>query len=453
MNEENKATLLLVEDEAPQRRILAGYLAKRGYRVVEAGDAAAAVLCAESEAPDLLLSDLRLGGPDGVDLLHRLRERHPDMQAILLTAYAAVEDAVRAMRAGAYDFLAKPVDLDRLEVLIEKALETSRLARENRTLRRVLEASDAFAGLIGESEAMRRVKAMAAKAAPAKSSVLILGESGTGKEVLARALHLAGPRRDGPFVTVNCAALPETLIESELFGHEKGAFTGADRQRKGRFEAAFGGTLFLDEVGEIPLAMQVKLLNVLQSGHFERVGGTETLTANVRILAATNRNLAERVKEGAFREDLFYRLNVIPITMPALRERPDDIPRLAAHFLAKHRGETDVRGVSEAALAALQRYAFPGNVRELEHLIERALVLAEGPWLGPEDFPLSGTGGTEGAPPEGGLGLSLDMQVEVFERAKIAEALALASGNQSAAARALGLSERTIRYKLKKYGL
>lgn len=455
MNKGFKATLLLVEDDAPQRFMLGGYLTRAGYRVVEADSAEAAVAVAARQAIDLMVSDLRLGGPDGVALLTTLREQYPDLQAIVITAFGTVDDAVRAMRAGAYDFVSKPVDLARLEALIEKALEKGELARENRSLIELLKGSDAFSGLIGESEPLKRVKQIAARVALSRSSVLILGESGTGKEVLARAIHMAGPRNDKPFLTVNCAALPENLIEAELFGHEKGAFTGADSRRKGRFEAADKGTLFLDEVGEIPLAAQVKLLNVLQSGRFERVGGNESIATDVRIIAATNRNLEERIREGAFREDLYYRLNVVPVTMPPLRDRPEDLPLLVGHFLNKYsaRAEYGVRGISPEALERLATYPFPGNVRELENWIERAIVLADSEYLTPDDFPDARGAGSPRTAERGPDEAGLDGQVARFESALIHDALAANAGNQSAAARDLHVSERTIRYKISKYGI
>jgi DNA-binding NtrC family response regulator len=455
MNANNDQTILLVEDDAPQRKTLRGFLEKRGYAVLEADSAAAAQALGETNAIDLLLTDLRLGGPDGIDLLKALREKHQDLQAIVLTAYGTVDDAVRAMRAGAYDFVSKPVDLSRLEALVEKALEKSTLAKENRSLRQVVENTGAFTGIIGESPAMRRLAALAAKVAPSKASVLILGESGTGKEVLARAIHLASPRASKPFVTVNCAALPETLIESELFGHEQGAFTGAVSRKKGRFELADGGTLFLDEVGEIPLHVQVKLLNVLQSSQFERIGGQETLRTDVRIAAATNRDIEHQVKEGSFREDLFYRLNVVSLTLPPLRERREDIPLLARHFLRK---QADLNGTPVLAIDAeaeklLMDYPFPGNVRELENWIERAVVFAEGELLTKDDLPeqlFVKAVKKSGAPlAEDGL----ESQVATLEISLIQNALKAAGGNQSAAARALKITERNIRYKMKKYGL
>ena len=449
---ETDTTILLVEDDDPQRKTLSGYLRKRGYTVLEAASAGQAEQEAEKSAVDLLLTDLRLGGPDGITLLETLKGRHPDLQALVLTAFGTVEDAVRAMRAGAYDFLAKPVDLDRLEALVVKALERVRLARENRSLREVVKSSDAFAELVGESGAMGQVKELAVKVAPSKASVLILGESGTGKEVLARAIHRGSERRGKPFMVINCAAMPETLVESELFGHQKGAFTGATADKQGRFELANGGTLFLDEIGDIPLPVQVKLLNVLQSGQFQRVGGTKTIEVDVRLITATHRDLEKAIGEGTFREDLYYRLNVVSITMPPLRDRPGDIPLLVDHFIRKHADLSSARIESAApeVIEKLSAWPFPGNVRELENLIERAVVLAEGSELKPEDFP-SQIGHAAQPPPsaEGGL----EEQVARLEISLIQDALARNQGNKSAAARDLGLSERAIRYKMKKYSL
>jgi two-component system NtrC family response regulator len=450
----SRATILLVEDDPGQRRMLSGFLRKAGHEVLEAASADGATEAAKDAEIHLLVTDLRLGGPDGVELLRTLRQEHPDLQAIVLTAYGTVEDAVRAMRAGAYDFLTKPVDLPRLEVLIEKALEKASLARENRRLRQDAAVADAFADWVGDGPAARQVKALVSKVAPTRASVLILGESGTGKEVVARAIHRLSDRRHGPFVTVNCSVFSETLIESELFGHERGAFTGAVNQRVGRFELARGGTLFLDEVGDIPPSAQVKLLNVLQTGRFERVGGTRSLETDARVIAATHRDLAERIREGAFRADLFYRLNVMTLRIPPLRERVEDIPALADHFLHKHGDLADGRvvGISREALARLERYPFPGNVRELENLVERALVLASGPILQPEDFPIDGPG-IPAPEEERTMEDGLEAQVARLERTLIVAALERNGGNQSAAARELRLSERAIRYKMRKHGL
>jgi DNA-binding NtrC family response regulator len=454
MNARDKGTLLVAEDDAAQRRMLAGFLRKAGYDVEEAGSAAEAQERARDRAIDLLITDLRLGGPDGIELLGDLRRIHPDLQAIVVTAYGTVEDAVRSMRAGAYDFLGKPVDLARLEALVAKALEKVGLSRENRSLRQAVVVADAFGDWVGDSAAVRQVKELAVKVAPSRASVLILGESGTGKEVVARALHRLSSRRDGPFVTLNCAVLSETLVESELFGHEKGAFTGASAQKKGRLELAKGGTLFLDEVGDIPLSVQVKLLNVLQTGRFERVGGTQPLETDARVIAATHRDLEARIGTGEFRADLFYRLNVVTLRMPALRERTGDIPALVAHFVGKHAdlSTTGIAGVSDEALDALARQPFPGNIRELENMVERALVLADGPVLEAGDFPPAGGQAPAGARSEPATG-GLEEQVADLERDLIRRALERHGGNQSAAARDLGLGERAIRYKMQKLGL
>lgn len=456
--------LLLVEDDAPQRRTLAGFLRKRGYLLEEAGSAAEAMQVAVPFKPELLLTDLRLGGPDGVALLEQLRPQFPDLQALVISAYGTVDDAVRAMRAGAYDVMAKPVDLDRLVVLIDKALERGRLTQENRGLRAVAQASGPMGDAIGDSEAMRRVKDLALRVAPANSSVLLLGETGTGKEVMARAIHRSSGRRDKAFITVNCAALPDNLIESELFGYEKGAFTGASEARPGRFERADGGTLFLDEVGDIPLSAQVKLLNVLQTGRLERLGGQQEISVDVRLIAATHRDLESAVRAGAFREDLYYRINVVAIELPPLRARGGDISALAEHFLHKYAdiAPHKVSGFEPAALQALSTYAFPGNVRQLENWIERAVVLAQTEHLGIEDFPpqLSSKGADAKPLNSSQLEISdapdlrgLDDQLAELEQQLLRQALDQHQGNKSAAARQLKIGERGLRYKMQKYGM
>ncbi|MBW1811522.1 MAG: sigma-54-dependent Fis family transcriptional regulator [Deltaproteobacteria bacterium] len=451
---ERNATILLVEDDAPQRKTLAGFLRKSGYSVLEAESAKVAKLTAADQEVDLLLTDLRLGGPDGIELLQSLKSNLPDLQALVLTAYGTVDDAVRAMKAGAYDFISKPVDLDRLEALVVKALERVQLARANRGLREMVKSSGVFDGLIGESQSMRAVKDLATKVAPSRASVLLLGESGTGKEVLARAIHRASKRLDKPFMVVNCAALPETLIESELFGHEKGAFTGATTAKKGRFELADGGTLFLDEIGDIPLPVQVKLLNVLQSASFERVGGTQTCKVDVRIIAATHRDLEKRIEQDMFRSDLYYRLNVVSIRLPQLCDRSADVPLLVDFFIHKHAdlSALPVERVGDQVLERLTNWPFPGNVRELENWIERAVVLAEGTTLGREDFPSQLFEDVPKSPKEADPE-NLDQQVARLEISLIEGALQRNKGNQSAAARELGLTERAIRYKIKKYGI
>jgi two-component system NtrC family response regulator len=454
--------ILLVEDVPQQRRILSGFLKKSGYEVGEAANATEALHIAGDRHVDLLLTDLRLEGLDGIDILDRIRREQPDLQAIVLTAYGTADDAVRAMKAGAYDFLSKPVDLARLEVLIVKALEKAALSAQNRQLSAMLENSSGFEDMVGSDPHLEKLKEISIRVAASQSSIIITGESGTGKEVLARSIHRLSARRHHPFITINCAALPESLIESELFGHEAGAFTGAVREKKGRFELARGGTLFLDEIGEVPPHVQVKLLNVLQSGQFERVGGTVTLHTDARIIAATHRDLERSISEGSFRSDLYYRLNVVSLKMPALRDRPADIPLLARHFLKQ---QSDLSGagpftISPEAMVALMAYRFPGNVRELENWLERAVVLAETDTLTLEDFPSvllvpsdnGKTGCTHGTiASQSSAGL--EAQVQSLEIHLIREALARHRGNQSAAARDLQLTERNIRYKIRKYGL
>ena len=382
-------TILLVEDDEPQRKTLARFLEHLGYQVLEAHDAASANHVAEDESVTLLLTDLRLGGPDGIALLDDLKGNHPDLQALVMTAYGTVDEAVRAMKAGAYDFIPKPLDLEHLEALLQKASERFHLAQENRCLRKMVESGSTFDKLVGQSRPMQKVKQLAKKVSASRASLLLLGESGTGKEVLARAIHRASPRREKPFVTLNCAVLSETLIESELFGHEKGAFTGANNQKKGRFELAHTGTLFLDEVGDIPLALQVKLLNFLQSGEFERVGSTLTLSVDVRIIAATHRDLRRQIQEGTFREDLFYRLNVVSIRLPPLRERMEDIALLTQHFVDKHADLSNGQAIAvdPRVFDRLAQESFRGNVRQLENWVERAIVLSDQVQLTLGDFP------------------------------------------------------------------
>jgi len=444
--------VLVVDDEPAQRQVLAGFLRKRGYRVTEAAEADAALTIVARETVDLVLSDIRMPGRSGAELLDEVRALNPEVPVILMTAYGTIASAVDAMKRGAADYLTKPIDLDELEILVGRALERRALESENRELRRALEGRYRLEGLETSNARMAEAINTAARAAASRATILIRGESGTGKELLARAIHYASPRRQKPFVAVNVAALPETLVESELFGHERGAFTGADRERRGRFELADGGTLLLDEIGDLPRATQVKLLRVLQERAFERLGGTRTITVDVRVIAATNRDLEAAVRDGSFREDLYYRLNVVTIELPPLRERREDIPLLVEKFVARFAAEAGrtIEGVSREALDQLVRYTYPGNVRELENIVQRAVVLARGPRITTADLPLH-----VGAPPgEGrGEGTTFVERVAAFERRLILEALERAQGVQTRAARELGMSERHLRYKLKKYGL
>jgi two-component system NtrC family response regulator len=445
-------TILVVDDEAAQRTVLAGFLRKRGLDAVTAANADEALRVAAARTLDLVLTDLNMPGKDGLALLDGLKAINPDVPVIVMTAFGTVSTAVDAMKRGAADYLTTPIDLDELEVLVGRTLERRALVSENEALREQLASRYRLSGLDTSNAAMADAINTAGRAAQSRASILIRGESGTGKEVLARAIHYASPRAKGPLVPVNVAALPDTLIESELFGHERGAFTGADRERRGRFELADGGTVFLDEIGDLPKGAQVKMLRVLQEHAFERLGGTRTINVDVRVIAATNRDLAALIQTGEFREDLYYRLNVVCIELPPLRERREDIPLLVDVFLRRFAGEapTHVEGVSREAMDLLVKYDYPGNVRELENLMHRAVVLTRGPMLSSNDFPIHvGRLRTE----DGHEPKTFVERVSEFERALILEALQRADGVQTRAARQLGMSERHLRYKLKKYGL
>lgn len=448
--------ILIIEDEAVQRETLMGFLRKRGYEVKGAASGPEGLEQLRERPVDLILTDYRMPEMSGLEVLRAAKEINPEVAVVVITAYGTIGSAVEAMKEGAADFLTKPIDLDELEIVVKRALERQALISENRALREQLKARYQLEGIVSSSPEMEEVLNLAGRSASSKATVLIRGESGTGKELIARAIHYASPRRDRPFVAVNCAALSESLLESELFGHEKGAFTGADRMRRGRFEQADRGTLFIDEVGDIPLPVQVKLLRVLQEQAFERVGGNETLHVDVRIIAATHRDLERMIHDGTFREDLFYRLNVVCIEIPPLRRRRSDIPALVEHFLRTYAEENGkaIEGVSKEAMDRLMKYDYPGNVRELENAIERAVVLARGRWITTEDLPLS----IRGAESEQDLvrrrrAGSLPEMVEQLEREAIADALERAGGVQSRAAALLGITERNLRYKLKKYGM
>ena len=447
------STLLIVDDEKNTRDGLCRFL-KRRYNVLAADGGPVALELLAHNAVDLVLSDIRMPGMDGVELLARIRAKHPGVAVILLTAYGEVETAVEAMRGGAADYLSKPVNFDDLLIRIERALHSRAVEAENTRLRRQLDAKFGMESIIGSSPAMEAVFDIVRQAAPSQATVLIQGPSGTGKELVAHAIHQLSPRAAGPFVAVHCAALSPTLLESELFGHERGAFTGAVGQRKGRFELADGGTLFLDEVGEIDPSVQVKLLRVLEDHSFERVGGDETLHADIRVVAAANRDLKRFVAEGKFREDLYYRLCVVDIRMPPLRERAGDIPILAAHFL-KTFNEKDGKafeGFEPEAMEALQRYDWPGNVRELRNAVEKMVVLARGPRIGLGDVPRDIAQPETPAPrdpeiPPGSVSLA------DAEKAQILAVLDRCAGNRTMAAEKLGISRRTLHRKLDAWGM
>ena len=444
-----KPIVLIVDDEKNSREGLARAL-QGGYEVLLAENGMKALDVLGAQPVDVLLSDVRMPGMDGLTLLQRAMARTPQPLCIMLTAYGSIELAVEAMRRGAYDFMTKPIDLDRLDLVLKRALRSRALEMENRSLREQLESKYGLEHIIGQSPSMQEVFDTIRQVAPSRATVLIQGESGTGKELVAHALHQLSPRNKGPFVAVHCAALSTTLLESELFGHEKGAFTGAAERRRGRFELADGGTLFLDEIGEIDAALQVKILRVLEERRFERVGGQETIDVDVRLVAATNRNLKKLVEEGKFREDLFYRLDVVTVTMPPLRERPGDLPLLVQHFIQSlaRENEKKIDGITPDAMQALAAHEWPGNVRELRNAVERMVVLARGDRLTLRDLPPNLREGAPAAAPRGGA-----LSLEANEKQMIVRALKAHDGNVTKAAADLGISRRTLHRKLNEYGL
>jgi DNA-binding NtrC family response regulator len=453
---EPKGRILIVDDEANARAALSEILREEGYETETAADGFKALGKLGSFSPDLVLTDLKMPGLDGIGLLQEARGASPTTVVVVMTAFGTIDSAVQAIKLGAENYLTKPLDPTSLVAVVERAMEKSRLLAETAVLRERLRERNAFGHIIGEHPSMRALLDTVGQVGPSRSSVLILGESGTGKELIAAALHRASTRAAGPFVRLNCAALADSLLESELFGHEKGSFTGAVGRREGRFKQADGGTLFLDEVSEIPLSTQVKLLRFLQEKEFERVGGNETLKVDVRILAATNVDLEDRVKKGQFREDLFYRLNVIRLEIPSLRNRRSDIALLAAFFLKRYSQENgkNLKGFTEEALQRLMSYAWPGNVRELEHAIERGVVLARGERVEVEHLPhtVAPAGSGRGAPVGDTRPPVPGSTIADLERHAILETLKAVSGSTSKAARILGISPRKIQYKLHEYG-
>jgi len=452
MDEKHK--ILVVDDEESHRIMLRAVLSEDGYAVTEAADGTDAIMAVEKEAFDIILMDIRMTVMDGIEALTEIRKISPLVPVLLMTAYASVKTAVEALKAGAFDYLTKTLDIEELKILIEKALEHYHLRAENLVLKERLGDRFDFSRIIGRSPKMKSLLEALAMVAPSDATVLIMGESGTGKEVVANAIHHNSPRAGQPFIKVSCAALPETLLESELFGHEKGAFTGAVSRREGRFQLAHRGTIFLDEVGEMSPAIQTKLLRVLQEKEFEPVGSGHTIKVDIRVITATNRDLEKDVKDGRFREDLYYRLNVVPIALPPLRERKEDIPPLAEHFLAHYREKNrkPLKGISGKALDLLVRYDWPGNIRELENCIERAVIMARDEVIVPADFPLQiqmlyGEGENDGFDIPYGIGL------EEMERVLIVKTLAETGGNRTRASEILGINRRTLQNKLRVYGL
>jgi DNA-binding NtrC family response regulator len=448
-----KFRILIVDDEKSIRDIFTLVLEEKGYAVRSAENGAAGTAAAAAFRPDVLLLDMNLPDMSGLDVLADVRARLPGCRIIIITAYGTIKNAVEATKLGAYAYLEKPVDNEELLLLVERALEVKQLEAEVEELRTVLTSRYAFENIVGTSARMNSVFQLMHKMAPVEGTVLVTGESGTGKELVARAIHFAGPRRGRPFVVVNCGAIPKDLIESEFFGHAKGAFTDAKSETTGKFEMAQGGTIFLDEIGELSAEAQVKLLRVLGEREIVKVGGTETISVDVRVIAATNKRLDEEVAQGRFREDLFFRLAVLSLQLPPLRDRPEDIPLLGEHFLAKYAGELNktIRGVSEAALGLLRAYPWPGNVRELENVIYEAMVLCESDRLDTANLPL------RIAAAEGGEDLSFKRAAQRAagdaEKSLIEKALREANGNRTLAAKILGISRKTLFNKMRSLGI
>ena len=445
--------ILVVDDDDAHRGMLRTMLRSWGYTVDEAADGDEAVALVREKAFDVVLTDVRMARMDGIHALKGILEYNPALPVVLMTAYSSVETAVEALRLGAYDYLVKPLDFEALKHTLEQAIEHSRLSVENRELRRQLTDAAARPDILGRSQAIKDMLQIISTVAPTEATVLITGESGTGKELVARALHEGSARADKPLVTVNCAALAENLLESELFGHEKGSFTGADRRREGRFMQADGGTLFLDEIGEMPLPLQAKLLRALQQGEVQRVGSDAPINVDVRVLAATNRDLRREAAEKRFREDLYFRLEV-----PSLCRRSEDIPLLAAHFLQRfaERNRKTIKGFAPQALDSMLRYSWPGNVRELENAVERAVILCNGDLITGRELPANvvdaSPAETADAVPEGDISLA-GLSLDTVERRAIEETLRQTGDNKSEAARRLGITRATLHNKLRKYGL
>ncbi len=453
-----KGKILVVDDEAIQRDIVRDILEDQGYEVVASGNGVEGLEYIKTSPVDVILTDLRMPGMDGVELLQHIKEFDPEIVVVVITAYGSVESAVDAMKKGAYHYLSKPLDKEELTLVVERALQNKHLVDENRALRQELQERYAFHNIIGRSQNMQNVFKMIEKVAPSESTVIIYGESGTGKELVARALHGHSKRKDRRFLAVNCAAIPDTLLESEMFGYEKGAFTGAKAQKKGIFEEVDNGTLFLDEIGDLDVTLQAKLLRVLQEGEFQRVGGTKTLNVNVRVLAATNKNLEEEVKEGRFRQDLYYRLNVVPIFLPPLRSRRQDIPYLAEHFLKKYQNKHKkiVKRISSGVMKRFMDYRWEGNVRELESVIEHSVILADRDVIEMDALPEKLQEPLATPSPANPLEFTIPdegISLEHLERSLIESALKKTNGSIKKTSELLSISYKTLQYRIQKYHL
>jgi len=448
--------ILVVDDEESLREVLTIMLHREGYQVESAANGEQAALRLNENRFDLVISDIKMPKLNGMELLRQIKERYPETLVLMITAFSSTDEAVEAMKQGAYDYITKPFQNEEIRLIVRNALERASLQKENQALKRELGERFSFHNIVGKSKRIRDVFDLIERVAGAKTSILVTGESGTGKELVARAIHFNSPRRERPIVAINCGAIPENLLESELFGHEKGAFTGATQAKPGLFEVAHGGTLFLDEVGELPTSMQVKLLRVLQEQEIRRVGGTRDIGVDVRLVAATNKDLEAEVEGGRFREDLFYRLNVIRIDLPPLRERLEDIPLLVDHFLGRFAGAAPPT-VSEEMMRILVDYPWPGNIRELENVIERCMVLGHGDQLQPDGLPpqmhqasTRATDTIEDLPDDG---LDLDAYLGGIEKRLLEQALDRCGGVRKKAAQMLGITFRSIRYRLAKYDL
>jgi len=446
-------SVLIIDDEEVQVQSLKTFLSKRGFKIFTANSGEAGLEIIKENNIDITLTDFKMPGWDGLTTLKKIKEVNPEIDVVVMTAFGTIDSAVALMKSGAFDYLTKPIDLDELENILSKIKERRNLISENRLLKNALNEKFKFDSIVTKSLAMENVLSTAARVAQAKTTVLIRGESGTGKELIAKAIHFTSNRKDKPFITVNVASLSENLIESELFGHEKGSFTGAINSRIGKFEEANGGTIFIDEVGDIPLSIQVKLLRTIQFGEYQRIGSNAINFTDVRIIAATHRNLEEMIQNKEFREDLFYRLNVVTITLPPLRQRKDDIPLLINYFLDKYNKENNksIKGFSKEAIDQLIKYDFPGNIRELENIVERAVVLARDEYITKDDLPLnlSQSNFNKTFDPFN-LDDHYETKMKLFEKAMINEALSRTNGNKSAAARILGISERHLRSRLER---
>lgn len=456
-----KARILVVDDEESIREFLEIMLKKEGYEVSCVEDGQRALDFLKKKSVDMVISDLQMPNVTGIELLRQVKDQYPDMLFMMVTAFGTTETAVEAMKLGAYDYITKPFKIDEVRINIANALRSQNLEVENRALKKELKQEYAFQNLVGNSEAMHRIYELIRRVSQTPTNVLVTGESGTGKEMIAKAIHYNGPLKDKPFITVNCGAIPESLMESEMFGHKKGSFTGAIADKSGLFEVADGGSLFLDEVGELPVSIQVKLLRAIQERVIRRVGGTDDTKVEVRIIAATNRNLEEMVDTGEFRQDLFYRLNVINIKSPSLRDRKEDIPLLASHFLAKYnnRLSKSVNTISDEAMATLQKYSYPGNVRELENVIERTVALEGGATILPESLPpfVNTTQGRKLASSHEieitEDGIDLDKVVGQIEKELLVKAIHTSGGVKKRAAKLLNITFRSMRYRVEKYNL